>query len=77
MGDDNRRSRPTGAHHGCDLHQTHTHPDPLALSGSTERNSTMQSLSDWLITLFGTWTTVAQAAVIFLAIVVVVSCLVL
>ncbi|MBG0716871.1 hypothetical protein G3N18_02055 [Microbacterium sp. 2C] len=33
----------------------------------------MDSLSSWLISLFGTWTTVAQTAVIFLAIVVVIS----
>ena len=33
----------------------------------------MESLSDWLIGLFGTWTTVAQAAVIFLAIIVVIG----
>ena len=33
----------------------------------------MESLSDWLIGLFSTWTTVAQAAVIFLAIIVVIG----
>lgn len=33
----------------------------------------MESLSDWLIGLFGTWTTVAQVAVVFLAIIVVIG----
>lgn len=33
----------------------------------------MESLSDWLIGLFSTWTTVAQVAVVFLAIVVVIA----
>ncbi|WP_234058048.1 hypothetical protein [Microbacterium sp. NFH-22A-Y] len=33
----------------------------------------MESLSDWLISLFGTWTTVAQVAVVFLAIIVVIG----
>ena len=33
----------------------------------------MESLSDWLIGLFASWTTVAQAAVVFLAIVVVIG----
>ncbi|MFB8386498.1 hypothetical protein ACFC3F_05065 [Microbacterium sp. NPDC055910] len=33
----------------------------------------MESLSDWLIGLFASWTTVAQVAVVFLAIVVVIG----
>ncbi len=33
----------------------------------------MESLSDWLIGLFGTWTVVAQVAVVFLAIIVVIG----